>query len=99
MPLPADSLGVFFPGNIGVDIFGAPVALGTAELNLSLANNSLQLGADLLDFSAPPGDFTLGLDGLTNGFEGGIPGITDVGSAFAEILLTNEELFFQTQGF
>jgi len=99
MALPANSVGVFFPGNTGFDIFGAPVSLGTAELNLSLSNNSLQLGADLLDFSVAPGDFTLGLDGLTNGFAGGIPNITDVGAALAEILVTNEELFFQTQGF
>jgi len=99
MPLPADTPGVFFPGNTGLDIFGAPVALGTADLNLSLSNNSLQLGADLLDFSVAPGEFTLGLDGLTNGFAGGLPGITDVGTELAEILITNEELFFQTQGF
>ena len=99
MPLAPNSFGVFFPVNTGFDIFGAPVSLGTAELNLSMSNNSLQLGADLLDFSAAPGDFRLGLDGLTNGFDGAAFGLTNVGVDLAEILVTNEELFFQTQGF
>lgn len=96
-PLPADSPGVPLGVNDG-DIFGTPIALGTAELNLSMSNNSLQLGAELLDFAVAPGDFTIGLDGVTNGIGPIIPGLTNVGPALGEILLTNEELFFQAQG-
>jgi len=99
MPLPANTIGNFFPGNVGVDINGFQTSLGTAELNLSMSSNSLQLGPEFLDFSVAPGDFTLGLDGLTNGFGPGFFGITDVGLGLAEILVTNEELFFGTQGF
>ena len=103
MPLPANSLGVFFPGNTGMDIFGNIIAQGDAELNVSMSNNSLQLGPEALDFSIAPGDLTLGLDGLTNGFGFGFigigPGVTPVGSAIAETLFDNERLFFDAQGF
>ena len=103
MPLPANSLGVFFMGNTGQDIFGNLVAQGDAELNVSMSNNSLQLGPEALDLSIPPGDFTLGLDGLTNGFGFGFPGIglgvTPVAPAIAETLFDNERLFFEAEGF
>lgn len=103
MPLPANSLGIFFQGNTGMDIFGNPVAQGDAELNASLSNNSLQIGPQVLDFAIAPGDLTLGLDGLTNGFGFGFPGIgagvTQVGSGIAETLFNNEQLFFEAEGF
>ena len=102
-PLPANSPGIPFPGNTGQDIFGGIVAQGTAELNASLSNNSLQLGPEVLDFAVPPGDLTLGLDGLTNGFGFGFfgigPGVTQVGTGLAETLFSNEELFFEAEGF
>ena len=98
--LPADTLGLGLTllDNVGSDLFG-PIALGTAEMNLSMSNNALQLGPDLLDFSVPGGDFQLGLDGLTNGFGGGFFGITDVSFANAGSLINNEESFFGTEGF
>ena len=113
LPLPANSPGIPFMGNTGIDIFGNIVAQGDAELNASLSNNSLQLGPEVLDFAIAPGDLTLGLDGLTNGFDFTFPGIdafipppasqnnpsTEVGSGVAEILFNNEELFFESQGF
>ncbi|MFT5300055.1 MAG: hypothetical protein ACI814_000829 [Mariniblastus sp.] len=96
----APGLGVFFPGNTGFDIFGNVVSQGTADLNLAMSNNSLQLPIpDLQDFAVGGGDFTLGLDGLTNGFGGGFPGISDVGFGFAETLINSEESFFGTEGF
>ena len=102
-PLPANSPGIPFQGNTGQDIFGGIVAQGTAELNASLSNNSLQLGPEVLDFSIAPGDLTLGLDGLTNGFGPGFlgigPGVTQVGTGLAETLFSNEELFFEAEGF
>jgi hypothetical protein len=99
-PLPADTLGVFYPGNVGVDIFGNPTAFGAAQLNLSMTSNSLQLPPpDLLDFSVAPGSFTLGLDGATNGFVGPVPGITPVPLNFAELLIQNESNFFTLNGF
>jgi hypothetical protein len=99
-PLPADTLGFFFPGNTGFDIFGNPVALGAAQLNLSMSSNSLQLPPpDLRDFSVAPGDFTLGLDGFTNGFTNVFPGITSVPLNFADLLIQNETNFFNLNGF
>ncbi len=97
--LPADSFGIFFPGNVGVDVFGNAVALGTASMNVSMSSNAFQLGVDLLDFSAVPGDFTLGLDGATNGFTGGFPGITDVSDAFAKSRVAAEKAFFASPPF
>jgi hypothetical protein len=99
-PLPADTLGVFYPGNVGLDIFGNPTAFGAAQLNLSMTSNSLQLPPpDLLDFSVAPGSFTLGLDGATNGFVGPVPGITPVPLNFADLLIQNESNFFTLNGF
>ncbi len=97
--LPGNTIGFFFPGNTGLDIFGNPVALGVARLNLSMSSNALQLGPDLQDFSVAPGDFTLGLDGLTNGFTGGIPGISDVAFPATDALIDAEEGFFTGQNF
>ena len=114
MPLPANSLGVFFQGNTGVDIMGDLVAQGDAELNVTLSNNSLQLGPEVIDFAIPPGDLRIGFDGLTNGFTfANSPGVdpalfllgsqnnpsTEVGSGEAEILFNNERSFFDAQGF
>ncbi len=95
----APALGIFYPGNTGLDIFGNVVAQGVATMNVDMSSNSLQLGPDILDFSVAPGDFQLGLDGLSNGFTGGFPGVTDVGFGLAELLITNEELFFGAEGF
>lgn len=100
--LPADTIGVFFPGNAGVDIFGNAVALGAAQLNLSMSSNALQLLPDIQNFAVAPGQFTLGLDGVTNGFVGPFPSvepITNVGIAFAQTLLNNEITFFNVNGF
>ena len=100
--LPADTpglrLGFSLLDNIGADLFG-PIALGTAQLNLSMSNNALQLGPELADLSVPGGDFQLGLDGLTNGFGGGFFGITDVAFPNAGFLINNEESFFGLEGF
>jgi hypothetical protein len=100
-PLPADTLGFFFPGNVGFDIFGNPVALGAAQMNLSMVSNSLQfVPPDLRDFSVAPGDFTLGLDGSTNGFTNAtFPLLTNVPLTFAELLIQNETNFFNLSGF
>ena len=100
MPLPANTFGFGFSllDNVGTDLFG-PIALGTADLNLSMSNNALQLGPDFQNFAAPGGDFTLGLDGLTNGFGPGFPGVTDVGFGNAITLIGNEAAFFQSEGF
>lgn len=98
--LDADLPGIFFPGNVGVDIFGFPVAFGTADLNLSMTSNALQLPIpDFQDFAVPPGDFTLGLDGLTNGFTGPFPGVSGTGFGSTIVLIGNEEAFFSGQGF
>lgn len=97
--LPADTIGFFFPGNTGFDIFGNAVAEGAAQLNLSMSSNALQLNPDLQDFSVAPGDFTLGLDGATNGFTGPFPGITPVALNFADALINAETLFFNANGF
>lgn len=97
--LPAGTLGVFYPTNTGFDIFGNAVAQGSARMNLDMSSNALQLGADLLDFSVAPGDFTLGLDGATNGFVGPIAGITSGAFGPAETLIINEESFFSGLGF
>ena len=94
-----NAIGFFFPGNVGLDVFGNPVALGVARLNLSMSGNALQLGPDLLDFSQAPGDFTLGLDGLTNGFTGGFFGITDVAFPATDALVDGEEGFFGAENF
>jgi len=92
------SIGGSLLDNVGSDLFGA-IALGTAELNLSMSNNALQLGPELVDLSVPGGDFQLGLDGLTNGFGPGQPGITDVAFPNAGFLIGNEEAFFGVEGF
>ena len=98
--LPADTPGIFFPINTGVDIFGFPVALGTADLNLSMTSNALQLPIpDFQNFAVPPGEFTLGLDGLSNGFTGPFPGVSDTGFGATIVLIGNEEAFFTGQGF
>ena len=97
--LPADTPGIFIPGNTGFDIFGNAVAQGTANMNVSMSNNALQLDADILDFSVAPGDFQLGLDGLTNGFTGPFFGVTDAPAAIAFPLVGNEETFFGAEGF
>ncbi|MFK7767533.1 MAG: right-handed parallel beta-helix repeat-containing protein [Mariniblastus sp.] len=97
--LPADTPGFFFPINTGADVFGLPVAVGRANLNLSMSSNSLQLGPELLDFSAAPGEFNLGLDGLTNGFGGGFFGIQDVPFLFTESIIVGEEGVFTGAGF
>lgn len=98
--LPADTLGVFYPLNTGFDIRGNVVAIGAAQLNLSMTSNSLQLPPpDLRDFSQAPGDFTLGLDGATNGFTGPIGGITSVPLTAADVLIQSETTFFDAFGF
>ena len=96
--LPGLRLGGSLLDNIGADLFG-PIALGTAEMNLSMSNNALQLGPEFFDFAVPGGDFRLGLDGLTNGFGPGFGGITDVAFPNAGGLIINEEAFFGTEGF
>lgn len=98
--LPADTPGIFFPINTGADIFGFPVALGTADLNLSMTSNAMQLPIpDFQNFAVPPGEFTLGLDGLSNGFSGPFPGVSDTGFGATIVLIGNEEAFFTGQGF
>ena len=98
--LEADLPGIFYPGNTGNDIFGFPVAFGTAELNLSMTSNALQLPIpDFQNFAVPPGEFTLGLDGLTNGFTGPFFGVSDTGFGSTIVLIGNEEAFFNGQGF
>ncbi len=99
MDLPANTVGIFYPGNVGFDVFGNPVALGTANLNLGMSSNSFQLDVDLQDFAVPPGDFRLGLDGVTNGFVGPFFGVTDVPFPFAELNVLAEEGFFAAEGF
>ncbi len=84
--------------NVGVDLFGG-IALGTASMNLSMTNNALQLGPEIADLSTAGGDFALGLDGLTNGFGPGFPGVSDVGFGAAITLIGNEAAFFGSQGF
>jgi hypothetical protein len=98
--LPADTPGIFFPINTGNSIFGFPVALGTADLNLSMTSNALQLPTpDFQNFAVLPGNFTLGLDGLTNGFTGPFFNVSDTGFGAAIVLIGNEEAFFTGQGF
>ena len=99
MNLPADTFGFFYPGNGGVDVFGNPVAFGTATMNLGMSSNSFQLDVDLEDYSVAPGDFRLGLDGATNGFTGPFFGITDVSYAFPETAVQAEEGFFGANNF
>lgn len=92
--LPNDTPGILLPTN------GNPAfALGAANLNLSMSNNALQLGPDIQDFSLAPGEFQLGLDGLTNGFTGPFPGVVDAPFNLANGLIVNEENFFTTFGF
>jgi hypothetical protein len=98
--LPADTLGVFYPGNTGLDVFGNPVAIGAAQLHLAMTSNSLQLPPpDLLNFAQAPGIFNLGLDGATNGFTGPVPGTTPVTLPFVDSLILNETNFFTVNGF
>ncbi len=99
MALPADTLGVFFPGNTGINLAMNPVADGVATMNLDMSSNSFQLGVDLIDFSVPPGDFQLGLDGATNGFIPPVGNTTTVGFGTAEASILAEELFFFGNGF
>ncbi|MEM9944308.1 MAG: hypothetical protein AAF939_22330, partial [Planctomycetota bacterium] len=76
-----------------------PTAQGVASMNLSMGNNSLQLGPDIQDFSNAPGDFQLGLDGLSNGFANAFPGVSVAPFSVAFGLVGNEEAFFGTRGF
>ena len=99
MALPADTIGVFFPGNVGVNLAGNPVADGVATMNLDMSSNSFQLAVDLIDFSVPPGDFQLGLDGATNGFTAPVGNTTTVGFGSADAFILAEELFFFGNGF
>lgn len=55
--------GIDIPGNTGMDIFGNPVPIGTADLNVILNNNAVDLAVNALDFSLAPGDLLIGLDG------------------------------------
>ena len=98
-PIAANLPGVFFPGNIGTNLAGNPVALGVANMNLDMSSNSFQLGVDLIDFSVAPGDFELGLDGATNGFIAPVSNTTTVGFGSADAAITAEELFFGAAGF
>ena len=65
-----------------------------------MTSNALQLPIpDFQNFAVPPGEFTLGLDGLSNGFTGPFPGVSDTGFGATIVLIGNEEAFFTGQGF
>ena len=72
---------------------------GFANMCVGLSNNVFQLSVDIADFSTPPGDLRLALDGATNG--DGIFAFTATPTNFGicEQLISNEELFFAARGF
>ena len=71
---------------------------GAANICLDMSNNVFELGPDLQNFATPPADFTLGLDGATNGFIGGF-GLTPQTYGICDGLISAEELFFENNGF
>ena len=107
MALPAGVNGFPFPVfgnpnfNDGTNVFNTPVAIGRADINLAMGSNAFQLGPDFLDLSGVPGEFNLGLDGLTNGFDniGQFFSVTDVPFLFTESIILGEEGLFTGQGF
>ena len=66
-----------------------------------MGSNAFQLGPDFLDLSGVPGEFNLGLDGLTNGFDniGQFFSVADVPFLFTESIILGEEGLFTGQGF
>ena len=107
MALPAGVNGFPFPVfgnpnfNNGTNVFNTPVAIGRADINLAMGSNAFQLGPDFLDLSGVPGEFNLGLDGLTNGFDniGQFFSVADVPFLFTESIILGEEGLFTGQGF
>jgi hypothetical protein len=91
--------GIFIPGNTGTDIFGNPVPIGVADLNVAVVNNGIQLGIDAQDFSQAPGDFTLSLEGTNTNVSATNFGLTQTSLGLVDTLITSEELSFLMRGF
>jgi len=109
--LPLDAMGMPDGNDIADLSFNDPLAdevfvdsldPGFANINLDLSGNAFEHGIVLLDFATAPGDFVLAGtppgDGAFIGFGTDNP-ITEGTLGFADALISNEELLFQTAGF
>jgi hypothetical protein len=86
MVLGADDPSVMIPRNMGEDIFGNPIPIGQARMNLVITGNGFQLGTDIQNFAFDPAAMMVDLTALTLG-----------DFALTDGLIDTDEMLFNTR--